>query len=87
MKNIASSSSSESGSEEDWELLQHEKTTLRQNSHDCYKYDEPKKRSLLIRLRSWNWKNILTIATLWVAYLLCNMCYSIVFPFFPDEVA
>ena len=40
----------------------------------------------LAQLRRWNWKNITTISCLWLAYLLCNMSYSIVGPFFPDEV-
>ena len=40
----------------------------------------------LAKLRRWNWKNITTISCLWLAYLLCNMSYSIVGPFFPDEV-
>lgn len=53
---------------------------------DSFKYDEPEKSSRFTRLKRWNWKIILTIILMSIAYLLCNMCYSIMGPFFPHEV-
>lgn len=35
---------------------------------------------------TWNWKNITIAAFLWVAYLLCNASFSVIGPFFPEEV-
>lgn len=54
-----------------------------------YKQDElaeHKNSSVLERLRSCNWFNIATLSCLWLAYLLCNMSYSIAAAFFPEEV-
>ena len=48
-----------------------------------------KKRQLLIklgRLSQWNWKNIITAVILWMAYLSASIAYSIIGPFFPNEV-
>ncbi len=32
------------------------------------------------------WKRFITVCSLWVAYLVCNAAYSIIGPFFPNEV-
>ena len=33
------------------------------------------------------WKKGCTVCSLWVAYLFCNAAYSIIGPFFPNEVS
>ena len=75
---------------EEEELLKQKASNHKVNSYDCYKHDssiyEPEKSSLLSRLSKWNWQSISTFGCLWLAYLLCNMSYSIVGPFFPHEV-
>ena len=32
------------------------------------------------------WRDIFTVVCLWISYLLCSAAYSIIAPFFPDEV-
>ena len=78
---------SDNYSEDELLLLQETYTTKlkpeENNTHDCYKYDsysEPERNSCL------NWENIVAISCLLLAYLLCNMSYSIMGAFFPDEV-
>ena len=54
------------------------------------KCDEEKKKQLLInlgRFSQWNWKNIITVTILWLTYLAASIAYSIIGPFFPDEVS
>ena len=34
-----------------------------------------------------NWRNIIIAAILWLAYVFVNAAYSIIGPFFPNEVA
>lgn len=48
--------------------------------------EEKGKSKILATLCSWNWENIVIIMCLWVAYLLCNIAYSTIGPFFPREV-
>lgn len=62
-------------------------SNLECNNH-CYSHEEPEeKRSCLTRLwHKCQWRKILTFSSLWVGYFLCNMCFSIVVAFFPDEV-
>ena len=48
--------------------------------------DVETKTSLKSRVCGWNWKNLLTVVCLWLTYLICSMAYSIIAPFFPDEV-
>lgn len=33
-----------------------------------------------------DWKSSVTLVCLWIAYLLCHMAYSSMYPFFPSEV-
>ena len=33
-----------------------------------------------------NWKDVLTTSCLWLAYFLCNVAFSLIAPFFPEEV-
>ncbi len=44
------------------------------------------KTSRFSRPSSWNWKNLVVSVCLWVTYLICSIAYSIIAPFFPDEV-
>ncbi len=34
-----------------------------------------------------NWKKILVVVILWLAYMLCNVAFSIIAPFFPKIVS
>ena len=34
-----------------------------------------------------NWRNIVVVVCLWSAYLLCNVAYSTINPFFPQVVS
>ena len=44
------------------------------------------KKSLRSRILSWKWKECIIIAFQLVAYMACNMAYSLMIPFFPGEV-
>ena len=37
-------------------------------------------------LTSTNWRNVLAAACLWIAFMLCSAAFSIIGPFFPEEV-
>lgn len=58
------------------------------NSHSKETADDAEKKSvsLLCRVRSWNWRNIVSSALLWLGYLLISAAYSMINPFFPKEV-
>ena len=65
--------------------------TLKESTRHHYDRDKltektAVKKSWLTRLREVNWKNIVIIACLWLAVLLCSMAYSIIAPFFPNKV-
>ena len=62
-----------------------DKTTNHYHNHNGSTEKKPKK-SRLSRLREVNWRNAVTVTCLWLAYLLCNMSYSLLGPFFPVEV-
>ena len=36
---------------------------------------------------SCNWKNVFVAVCLWLTYMFCSIAYSIIAPFFPDEVS
>lgn len=44
------------------------------------------KRAKLLSTIIANWKNIAASVCLWIAYFLCNTGFSIIAPFFPQEV-
>lgn len=44
-----------------------------------------KKESRKRSIRQWNWKNIAVVASLAMCYLLCNMAFSTISPFYPEE--
>ena len=49
--------------------------------------DKPEKTCRLLQLLSrLNWKNVITMFYLWAAYMLTSMCFSLMTPFFPNEV-
>ena len=48
--------------------------------------EEEKEKSLCSAILSWDWKNIGVIGCLAIAYLLCNVSFSTISPFFPEEV-
>ena len=35
---------------------------------------------------TWNWRNLAVLATLWLAYCFVGGAYSVIGPFFPNEV-
>ena len=35
---------------------------------------------------TWNWRNLIVLATLWLAYCFVGGAYSVIGPFFPSEV-
>ena len=35
---------------------------------------------------TWNWRNLIVLATLWLAYCFVGGAYSVIGPFFPHEV-
>ena len=35
---------------------------------------------------TWNWRNLIVLATLWLAYCFVGAAYSVIGPFFPSEV-
>ena len=35
---------------------------------------------------TWNWRNLVVLATLWLAYCFVGGAYSVIGPFFPNEV-
>lgn len=39
-----------------------------------------------IKKKCRNWKNISAAVCLWLTYMICSMAYSVIAPFFPDEV-
>ena len=78
----ATASESEGGSEQAGAT-----SNLKESTHHYYDRDKlAKKKTWLTRLREVNWKNIVIMACLWLAVLLCSMAYSIVAPFFPSKV-
>ena len=38
-------------------------------------------------LHKWKWKNMAIVASLAMCYLLCNMAFSTISPFYPEEAS
>lgn len=36
--------------------------------------------------RRWDWRDMSACVCLWLTYFICNAAYSIIAPFFPEEV-
>jgi len=36
---------------------------------------------------TWNWRNLIVLATIWLAYGFVSGAYSVIGPFFPNEVS
>jgi len=39
------------------------------------------------RPSTWNWRNVLVLVSLWFAYGFVSAAYSVIGPFFPNEVS
>lgn len=37
------------------------------------------------RISQWKWKNIAIVASLAMCYMLCNMAFSTISPFYPEQ--
>ena len=48
--------------------------------------EDADKQGICERLRRCKWRDIVVAVCLWLAYTLCNAAYSIIHPFFPQEV-
>ena len=50
--------------------------------------EDTDKHSICARLRTsrCKWRNVVVVVCLWLAYTLCSAAYSIINPFFPQEV-
>ena len=60
--------------------------TGHEKSEGAVEEPKPEKKGFLARAAQWKWKNIFTVAVLWLGYFFVNTAYSTIELFFPNEV-